>query len=44
MELENKDPTAEPVSLPLGFLKSITNDFCHERELGKGAYGVVYKV
>lgn len=44
MESENKDPTAELVSLPLGFLRSITNGFCKEQELGKGAYGVVYKV
>lgn len=46
LEMENKllHPTAEPVSLPLGFLKSITSDFCDELELGRGGYGVVYKV
>jgi len=39
-----QDPTAEPISLPLEFLKVITSDFSTERELGRGAYGVVYKV
>ncbi|CAD6266934.1 unnamed protein product [Miscanthus lutarioriparius] len=47
LELENKllDPTTEePISLPLHFLRSITNDFSNEQELGRGGYGVVYKV
>jgi hypothetical protein len=44
LEKKLEDPTAEPMSLPLEFLKVITCDFCTERELGRGAYGVVYKV
>ncbi|CAD6343754.1 unnamed protein product [Miscanthus lutarioriparius] len=46
LELENKllDPTTEePISLPLHFLRSITNGFSNEQELGRGGYGVVYK-
>jgi hypothetical protein len=44
LEIKPQDPTAEPISLPLEFLKVITCDFSTERELGRGAYGVVYKV
>jgi hypothetical protein len=44
LEKKLQDPTAEPISLPLEFLKVITCDFSTERELGRGAYGVVYKV
>lgn len=46
LELENRllHPSAEPISLPLSFLKSITRDFCDEGKLGSGGYGVVYKV
>ncbi|XP_066396678.1 disease resistance protein RGA2-like isoform X2 [Miscanthus floridulus] len=43
LEKTLQDPTAEPISLPLEFLKVITSDFSTERELGRGAYGVVYK-
>jgi hypothetical protein len=45
-ELEKKlqDSDATPMSLPLDFLKDITCDFSRESELGKGGYGVVYKV
>jgi hypothetical protein len=45
-ELENKlqDPNATPMFLPLEFLKTITCDFSTESELGRGGYGVVYKV
>ncbi|CAD6266927.1 unnamed protein product [Miscanthus lutarioriparius] len=46
LDMENKllDPTAEePISLPLNFLRSITNCFSNEQELGRGGYGVVYK-
>jgi len=46
LELENKllHPTAEPISLPLWFMESITSNFSKEREIGSGGYGVVYKV
>ena len=44
LEKKLQDPTAEPMSLPLEFLKVVTCDFSTERELGRGAYGVVYKV
>jgi hypothetical protein len=45
-ELEKKleDSNATPMSLPLQFLKTITCDFSTESELGRGGYGVVYKV
>jgi coatomer subunit beta' len=45
-ELEKKlqDSDATPMSLPLQFLKAITCDFSTEFELGRGGYGVVYKV
>lgn len=44
--LENniQDPTATPMYLPMEFLKTITCDFSKEQELGRGGYGVVYKV
>lgn len=44
--LENKlqDPCATPMYLPIDFLKAITSDFSEEQELGRGGYGVVYKV
>jgi hypothetical protein len=46
LEKKLQDPTVEKAagSLPLEFLKVITCDFSTERELGRGAYGVVYKV
>jgi hypothetical protein len=45
-ELENKleDSNATPMSLPLQFLKTITCDFSTDSELGRGGFGVVYKV
>jgi hypothetical protein len=45
-ELEKKlqDSNATPMCLPLDFLKAITCDFSTEFELGRGGYGVVYKV
>ncbi|KAM0883850.1 hypothetical protein ACQ4PT_031373 [Festuca glaucescens] len=43
-EKKLQDPSATPVALPLEFLKAITCDFSAEQELGRGGYGVVYKV
>ncbi|XP_044389606.1 uncharacterized protein [Triticum aestivum] len=45
-ELENmlQEPSATPVCLPVEFLKGITRDFSVEQELGRGGFGVVYKV
>jgi hypothetical protein len=43
--LENtlvQDHCAIPV--PFDFLKTITSDFSKEQELGRGGFGVVYKV
>lgn len=37
-------PSATPTSLPLEFLKAITCSFADSREIGRGGYGVVYKV
>jgi len=44
--LENilQDPSEPPVSLPLEFLKAITDNFSSDHELGRGGFGVVYKV
>lgn len=45
--LENtlvQDHCAIPTCVPLDFLKAITNDFSKEQELGRGGFGVVYKV
>ncbi|KAM0836298.1 hypothetical protein ACQ4PT_062435 [Festuca glaucescens] len=44
--LENmlQDPSAIPMYLPMEFLKAITSDFSEALELGRGGYGVVYKV
>lgn len=39
-----QDPCAVPMCLPMDFLKAITQDFSQEREVGRGGYGVVYKV
>lgn len=35
---------AEPCALPSQLLRRITDDFSQNRELGRGGYGVVYKV
>jgi len=45
MKLENilRDPSEPPVSLPLEFLKAITDNFSSDHELGRGGFGVVYK-
>jgi len=39
-----KDPSAQPYDLRLQYLRDITDDFSTERELGRGGFGVVYKV
>jgi len=39
-----QDPCAEPLCLPIDFLKAITRDFSSDQELGRGGHGVVYKV
>ena len=44
LEKKLEDPCATPVALPLDFLKHITGDFSKEQELGRGGFGVVYKV
>ncbi|KAL6660740.1 hypothetical protein ACP70R_001775 [Stipagrostis hirtigluma subsp. patula] len=38
-----QNSSAFPREPPLEFLKHITNDFSSEREIGRGAFGVVYK-
>ncbi|CAD6221585.1 unnamed protein product, partial [Miscanthus lutarioriparius] len=44
LEKRLQDPKTEPlISLPLDFLEDITCGFFTERELGRGACGVVYK-
>lgn len=42
--LQDPDPYAAPLCLPIDFLKAITLDFSREQELGRGGHGVVYKV
>ncbi|CAL4981721.1 unnamed protein product [Urochloa decumbens] len=37
------DESAEPIILPLSLLRAITNDFSYDREIGNGAFAVVYK-
>ncbi|KAF8711146.1 hypothetical protein HU200_029154 [Digitaria exilis] len=41
--LQDPDPYAAPLCLPIDFLKAITLDFSREQELGRGGHGVVYK-
>ncbi|KAL6842117.1 hypothetical protein ACP4OV_028096 [Aristida adscensionis] len=38
-----EDPRAEPPDIPLQYLREITNNFSHDREIGNGGFGVVYK-
>lgn len=38
------DASAEPTALPLSLLRSITNDFSDDRQIGSGGFAVVYKV
>lgn len=44
LEIVLNDPSAKPCDLSLDYLRYITNDFSSERELGRGGFGVVYKV
>ena len=44
MEDNSQISSAFPKEPPLEFLKDITKDFSSEREVGHGAFGVVYKV
>ncbi|CAL5053402.1 unnamed protein product [Urochloa decumbens] len=37
------DQREKPCNLPLHYLEEITNQFSEERELGRGAFGVVYR-
>ncbi|KAK3134155.1 hypothetical protein QOZ80_6AG0545650 [Eleusine coracana subsp. coracana] len=37
------DQNTKPCNLPLQWLQDITSDFSPQRELGRGAFGVVYK-
>lgn len=39
-----KDERDNPCNLPLQYLQDITNNFSEDRELGRGSFGVVYKV
>ncbi|KAM0846811.1 hypothetical protein ACQ4PT_055429 [Festuca glaucescens] len=38
------DETSEPKALPLSLLEDITGGFSNDREIGRGAFTVVYKV
>jgi hypothetical protein len=38
------DESAEPTNLPLALLQHITENFADERQVGRGGFGVVYKV
>ncbi|CAL5053403.1 unnamed protein product [Urochloa decumbens] len=38
-----KNQNEKPCNLPLQYLQEITNNFSEERELGRGAFGVVYR-
>ncbi|OEL25502.1 hypothetical protein BAE44_0013478 [Dichanthelium oligosanthes] len=44
LEKKLQDPCAVPMCLPIKFLKSITRNFSKEQQLGRGGYGVVYKM
>lgn len=39
-----RDPSAEPCYIPLQYLRDITDNFSCDQELGKGGFGVVYRV
>lgn len=42
--MENNHSSALPREPTLQFLQGITKNFSTEREIGRGAFGVVYKV
>jgi len=44
LETVLQDPSEEPCVIPLQCLRDITNIFSGDRELGRGGFGVVYKV
>ena len=39
-----EDNTGRKLELPLQYLKDITDNFSSDREIGRGGFGVVYKV
>lgn len=39
-----RDTNAEPTDLPLSLLKEITKNFSDKLEIGRGGFGVVYRV
>ncbi|VAH99587.1 unnamed protein product [Triticum turgidum subsp. durum] len=43
--LENAllDESVDPIDLPFSLLRSITRNFCEAQEIGRGAFGAVYK-
>uniref|UniRef100_A0A0D9XQH4 non-specific serine/threonine protein kinase n=1 Tax=Leersia perrieri TaxID=77586 RepID=A0A0D9XQH4_9ORYZ len=43
MENKSQYPSTLPKNPTLDFLKGITDNFSNEREIGRGAFGVVYK-
>lgn len=38
------DVSAEPINVALAVLQNITMNFADERKIGKGGFGIVYKV
>ena len=38
------DTSAEPTALPLSLLRSITNNFSDDQQIGSGGFAVVYEV
>lgn len=44
LETVLQNPHEEPCDISLQCLRVITNNFSSDRELGKGGFGVVYKV